>query len=686
MWTISLLVLLLCAVLADCQSTCSQGVPPSGAIPSTWPTRSFTLVISSITVPTTTGGTKHGIAVNGSIPGPRLDVDANDWVSVTVINTLSTTTAVHWHGLMLYSTPHLDGVPGLTQCGIPAGGQMTYSFCAAPSGTFWYHGHIDNQYIEGLYGPLVIRSANQSALTAPSRYQHDWVWQTADFYNQEVLPTLLPWFMSPASGGQEPQPDSLVVSGAFSSTSHLYAASTDTAIIRLINSGSLCMFMFAIDGVALTVVELDGTEVAPYTVSSVMLNVAQRAVVIVSFADLRSRYPSLRAVYYRVTMMPDADLTTDPFYPPYEANFTQFNNWIGTLHLDAPISTSPPAYTPTSANAPTLPANTADQLETNMLDARPLSYGAVRSGVSVGSVPAATHSLSLEIVFQNDASGVNLGYINDVSYNMSSMTATTAMSSMMTDSMMPTLYAAYSSPASWSTATASASPVIVGDSMGNYNVPYGAVLDVTILNTDSGEHPFHLHGQPFWLIATSDYPAAEFQYEGAWLMRDTMSIPAMGWVKLRFIADNPGVWMLHCHIDWHMTAGLTIILNVGLERVNPGFVYLAPGAVSQCAASIQSALRSAQSTWAASASSSSGLSHSNKIAVGVAVGVGVPVLLLAVLCVVLSWRAADRKRVGGQGDSKHDTHTLRKSNQTDSDSTSVSHRTDDEVELGTSTA
>ena len=335
-------------------------------------------------------------------------------MSVTVINQLSTTTAIHWHGLTLYSTPHLDGVPGLTQCGIPAGGQMTYSFCAAPTGTFWYHGHIDNQYIEGLYGPLVIRSANSTALTNPALYQHDWVWQTADFYNQEVLPTLLPWFLSPASGGQEPQPDSLVVNGAFSSTAHLYASSSDTAIIRLINSGSLCMFFFAIDGVALTVIEVDGTEVAPYTVSSVMLNVAQRAVVMVSFADLHSRYPTLDAVYYRITMQPDADLVADPFLPPYEANFSQFNNWVGTLHIDAPSSTASPTYSTTSTTGPTLPANTADQVETNLLDARPVSYSGVRSGVAVSAVPAATHSLSLEIVFQNDANGINLGFINDI--------------------------------------------------------------------------------------------------------------------------------------------------------------------------------------------------------------------------------------------------------------------------------
>ena len=74
MWSLALVVLLLSAIVAEGQSTCSQGVPSSGVIPSSWTTRTFTLVISPTTVRTTTGGTKAGIAVNGTIPGPRLDV------------------------------------------------------------------------------------------------------------------------------------------------------------------------------------------------------------------------------------------------------------------------------------------------------------------------------------------------------------------------------------------------------------------------------------------------------------------------------------------------------------------------------------------------------------------------------------------------------------------------------------
>ena len=619
-----LLLVTLSFLSTQCQPTCSQGVPADGSIPFHWSRRDFTLLISTISIPTTRGGTKAAIVLNGTIPGPRLDVSANDWVSIKVINELTTVTALHWHGLLLYSTPHLDGIPGLTQCGIPPGGSMTYSFCAAPSGTLWYHGHIDGQYIEGLYGPLIIASANASALTSPSQYEHDWVWQAADFYNQNVVSTLLPWFLSPASEGREPQPDSLVVNGAFSAVSHVYTQSNETALLRLINSGSQCMLSYSIDGVALTVVEVEGTEVYPYTVSSIMLNVAQRTVVTVSFADLRARYPLLPAIYYRITLVCDADFD-EPFTPPYESNFTQFTNWTGVIHLDSPGSTSAPPYGVDGSDRPTLPIGTPAPLETNLLDARPINYDAVRSRIAVGSVPSATQSLALEISFQDDALGVNRGYINNVTYDMTHLLALDSNSSAMTDSMMPTLYDAYIAPAPSTTST-----VIVGDGAGHYAVPYGAVLDVTLFNKDAGEHPFHLHGQPFWLLATSDYPEAESLYAGAWLMRDTVSIPAEGWAKLRFIADNPGVWMLHCHMDWHMEAGLSVVLNVGLERVNPGFIYMAPQAYSQCSPSIQSQLQSAQFVWTAS-SSSSQLTQNGKTALGVVFGVGIPVLIAALL-------------------------------------------------------
>jgi iron transport multicopper oxidase len=86
-------------------------------------------------------------------------------------------------------------------------------------------------------------------------------------------------------------------------------------------------------------------------------------------------------------------------------------------------------------------------------------------------------------------------------------------------------------------------------------------------NTDEGEHPFHLHGHNFWVISTSEYSDAESLYVGDYLQRDTLSVPALGWAKIRFVANNPGAWFFHCHIEWHMSAGLALAFLVSPEQL-----------------------------------------------------------------------------------------------------------------------
>ena len=74
----------------------------------------------------------------------------------------------------------------------------------------------------------------------------------------------------------------------------------------------------------------------------------------------------------------------------------------------------------------------------------------------------------------------------------------------------------------------------------------------------------HIHGHSFWVVAASDNPGAA-AYGPHYLIRDTVSVPAGGWVSLVIYADNPGVWMLHCHIDWHVAAGLSLVMFEGRQ-------------------------------------------------------------------------------------------------------------------------
>ncbi len=102
------------------------------------------------------------------------------------------------------------------------------------------------------------------------------------------------------------------------------------------------------------------------------------------------------------------------------------------------------------------------------------------------------------------------------------------------------------------------------------------VVDVILQNFDEGNHPFHLHGQQFWVMAAGHgyfpgYADLGFAPDGKGLLdptnttvvanplrRDVATVEGFGWLLLRFVADNPGLWLFHCHMIWHGESGMAM--------------------------------------------------------------------------------------------------------------------------------
>ncbi|KAL1970786.1 hypothetical protein VTN77DRAFT_2620 [Rasamsonia byssochlamydoides] len=103
------------------------------------------------------GNARKMIFMNGQFPGPQLTVDEGDEVEFLVHNHLPFNTSIHFHGIEQMNTPWSDGVPGLTQRPIPPGESFLYRWTATTYGTYWYHSHYDNTMADGLYGPIWIR-------------------------------------------------------------------------------------------------------------------------------------------------------------------------------------------------------------------------------------------------------------------------------------------------------------------------------------------------------------------------------------------------------------------------------------------------------------------------------------------------------------------------------------------------
>jgi len=125
-----------------------------------------------------TGSPRIGLTVNGSVPAPTLRWREGDTVTLRVTNALSEDTSVHWHGILLPA--NMDGVPGLSFDGIRPGETHTYRFTVRQCGTYWYHSHTGFQEQRGLYGALVVEPRQPE----PFRYDRDHVVMLSDWTDE----------------------------------------------------------------------------------------------------------------------------------------------------------------------------------------------------------------------------------------------------------------------------------------------------------------------------------------------------------------------------------------------------------------------------------------------------------------------------------------------------------------------
>lgn len=127
-----------------------------------------------------TGKTVKKITINGAIPGPTLRFTEGEDVSIHVKNNMDEDTSVHWHGMLLPG--EMDGVPGFNGFpGIKPGETFTYNFKIRQTGTYWYHAHSMGQEQDGHYGSIVIVPKGKD----PAQADRDYVVLLSDFTDEE---------------------------------------------------------------------------------------------------------------------------------------------------------------------------------------------------------------------------------------------------------------------------------------------------------------------------------------------------------------------------------------------------------------------------------------------------------------------------------------------------------------------
>ena len=128
-------------------------------------------------------------------------------------------------------------------------------------------------------------------------------------------------------------------------------------------------------------------------------------------------------------------------------------------------------------------------------------------------------------------------------------------------------------------------------------------VDIVLNNLDDGGHPFHLHGHDFYVLSTyktvrgwgsfnpfelsaDEAPGGPYDLDRP-LKRDTVFVPRRGYAVLRFRADNPGIWMFHCHILWHQASGMAMGFQVGGPEEGFAEVYGGPSGVLEQLCAVQ---------------------------------------------------------------------------------------------------
>ncbi|GJC85538.1 laccase-2 [Colletotrichum liriopes] len=470
--------------------------------PDTGVTREYWLELTDVTV-APDGVSRSAMAVNGSIPGPTLFADWGDTVKVHVINSLTTSnngTSIHFHGIRQNYTNQNDGVSSITQCPTAPGDTITYTWKATQYGSTWYHSHFALQAWQGIFGGIVINGP------ATANYDEDLGMLFLNDWDHQTVDELY----SSAETSGPPTLDNGLINGtnvygdddSTSQTGYRYNVTWDSGTsyrMRLVNAAVDTHWKFSIDNHTMQVIASDLVPITPYNATVLDIGMGQR---------------------YDIIVTADQASTADNFWIRAIPQSACSDN-DSTDNIKGIIS-----YTGTITTPTTTGYSYTDSCDDETDNLAPY--------VSKTVSDANWDELESATVGKNTA-GLFKWYLNSTS--------------MLVDWANPTLESIVNGTTSWETDDA-----VIELSEANQWVYF--VVETTL----GVPHPIHLHGHDFFVLAqgSGTYSSSVTLNTSNPPRRDTAMLPASGYLVMAWETDNPGAWLMHCHIGWHTSEGFSM--------------------------------------------------------------------------------------------------------------------------------
>ncbi|KAH9508127.1 fatty-acyl coenzyme A oxidase [Bulinus truncatus] len=538
------------------------------------------------------------ITVNNTMPGPSIEVYEGQTVIVHVKNLLTgSAISVHWHGLHQKGTPWSDGVSFVIQCPISPGQEFTYKFMAYPKGTNWYHAHTGSQLSMGLLGPFIVRERRPAQMEEFIMMLQDWNHDMdSDLTHNKML-----------NGHYEDririQPTGSLEGGSFSmfafqsglingkgryytnNTSYTESPLTVFTVsqnklyrFRVIGAGNMYPFRVSVDEHSLQLVATDGNEIKPKGVESFIINPGERYDFVINTTNDVNNY-WIRAETLEVNVTNHIALAILRYKNSTET-YPQTTRRNCTMNHKCLVANCPFSYYP--------------ELEyTTCIN---LDEFVSAENVTVPGIE--TDKENIEEIFLNFAfPGIteNPGSVNGRQFKLPTVAALTQMNEVKTfcqagecgeDKICQCTY--------------------------SISLQHNKVYQLIFTNMGQGKgwaHPIHLHGHSFHVLKMG-YPKyndktgkflqenldvdcrgnpdreLSFCNSATWAnhswggnnipglqlqsppVKDTIIVPTGGYVIVRFKADNPGLWFIHCHIELHSTVGMALMFNEA-EELHP---------------------------------------------------------------------------------------------------------------------